>query len=413
MKKLSLLLASTVLLFVAKSQTNEFKVHENGLIYSEHTMGKLAHIVDSLNLKYKTCELNKVFYSKLQSIGHIVTLDSGNLKQARKQLKEGIEFKKFIELYPEAEVSFNNLIIHQQYENYRGRKVIEFSEIRLDDGFGVELVFDSKLANYSAGRISKWVYNYEEKSEYWGESLTAFYFPSGMTSTPLPEQYARMIGYADCLIDTTVTKMMDDPEEGWVDLPLNWNSLAPAEKEKLLDEMRNTRVIGYCSMDGRPREHAVNIAMLAAETTRWEVFLEAHLDIMNDRFDRMSDGSYAWAGRQTYLRELEELDINVLDLILGISFRVENPAQNHYHGNIWRVGRALAETGDKRSVESALSSAMGDAQLDDFNRVLAFYLFHSYVHYLIDESEKLAASEKLTHAIEKLPTYLQEKVSTE
>ena len=83
--------------------------------------------------------------------------------------------------------------------------------------------------------------------------------------------------------------------------------------------MRETRVVGSCSMDSSPREHAINIAMLSAETTDWSVFLRAHLDIMNDRFDRVSDGSYAWKDRNTYIKELEQLDINVSDLIFGKS----------------------------------------------------------------------------------------------
>ena len=105
---------------------------------------------------------------------------------------------------------------------------------------------------------------------------------------------------------------------------------------------RNRVVVGGCSMDNSPRLHALNIARLSAETVNWETFLRAHLDIMNDRFERVSDGSYAQAGRQTYLRELEELDINVPDLLLGISLRIENASRNHYFGSLSRLGRALA-----------------------------------------------------------------------
>ena len=50
-------------------------------------------------------------------------------------------------------------------------------------------------------------------------------------------------------------------------------------------------------MDNSPRIHALNIAKLSAETINWEVFLRAHLDIMKDKFERMSDGSYAFGGR--------------------------------------------------------------------------------------------------------------------
>jgi hypothetical protein len=43
-----------------------------------------------------------------------------------------------------------------------------------------------------------------------------------------------------------------------------------------LELKRNRRVIGGCSMDNSPRIHAQNIAILSAETTKWEIFLRSH-----------------------------------------------------------------------------------------------------------------------------------------
>lgn len=78
---------------------------------------------------------------------------------------------------------------------------------------------------------------------------------------------------------------------------------------KVALELKRSRiVVGGCSQDMSPRVHAMNIALLSAETINWEIFLRSHLDIMNDNFERMSDGSYAWAGRKTYIKELEVLD---------------------------------------------------------------------------------------------------------
>ena len=77
----------------------EFETYTNGLIYSESTMQKLERIVDSLNLKYKTCELNKVFYTKSQAVGHRIILDSHNVKQAKEDLDKNISFDAFIAKY--------------------------------------------------------------------------------------------------------------------------------------------------------------------------------------------------------------------------------------------------------------------------------------------------------------------------
>ena len=124
--------------------------------------------------------------------------------------------------------------------------------------------------------------------------------------------------------------------------------------------------------------HAVNIAQLAAETTNWEVFLKAHLDIMNDRFERMSDGNYAWGRRKTYLKELEELNINTLNLLIGISLRTENNATNHYYGSISRVGRAFSDSKNKEEIENEILSMIKDPELDNYNRIISYYLFLNY-----------------------------------
>ncbi len=387
----------------------EFETYSNGLIYSKNTMNKLGHIVDSLNLKFKYCDLDKVYYSKFQTTGHGVRLTKGAIKQARKDIRNNISFEDFVSKYPDAEVKKNILIVKFNYVNYGGKEVVEFNEIHLDGEYNHTIIKEKAFNLQPNNMKNTWLFDYTSKSKYWDESISAFYFPNHFTSTPLKPSYNRMVGYADCLIDTTSQKMKDQLEEGWVQMPKNWQKLSKQKKEKLLNEMRSTQVIGYCSMDSRPREHAVNIALLAAETANWEVFLKAHLDIMNDRFDRASDGSYAWGTRQTYIKELEELNINVPDLIFGISLRIENPAQNHYYGSIGRIGRALSETKYKDNIEQRMLSMIEDEELDDFNRVIAYFLFSNYIHYLEDnqQEEKLAL---LRNSVKKLPDYISAQI---
>jgi len=176
--------------------------------------------------------------------------------------------------------------------------------------------------------------------------------------------------------------------------------------------MRSTRVIGGCSQDSRPREHAVNIALLSAETYNWEVFLKAHLDIMNDRFERVSDGNYAWGQRNTYIKELEELNINVTDLILGISFRIENAASNHYYSSIGRVGRALSETKNRTEIENAILSIIMDTELDYYNRLVFYFLFKNYNYHIKDETIKKESNEKLVSAVATLPNYFSDRLTS-
>lgn len=410
MKNITTLIVGLFCTISAYCQDGEFKVFPNGLIYSEQTMGKLSHIVDSLNLKFKTCNFNTVFFSKSQAIGHIIKVDKASIKEAKKDMENQISFDDFLKKYPKATVQRNVLILKSKYKNYQKQDIVEIEhfDLKSDDEFSIE---SEDVSLYQKDFSNKWIFEHSKKTSYSDESLTAFYFPNNFSSVPVPQKYSQMIGYSDCLIDTTATKFKDNLKDGWVELPKNWTALPENEKAKLLDKMRSTRVVGGCSMDSRPREHAINIALLSAETFNWEVFLKSHLDIMNDRFERMSDGSYAWDQRNTYIKELEELNINVIDLILGISFRIENPASNHYYGSIGRVGRALSETKNRNEIEQAMLSIISDSELDYYNRLLFYFLFKNYNYYIKDETIKKESNEKLAKAVATLPDYFSNQLA--
>jgi hypothetical protein len=184
-------------------------------------------------------------------------------------------------------------------------------------------------------------------------------------------------------------------------------------KKAALELKRSRIVVGGCSMDQAPRIHALEIAVLSAETVNWETFLRSHLDILNDNFSRSSDGSYAWGGRKTYIRELEKLDINVTDLLLGITLRLENPSQNHYFGSIRRLGRALSESSHSKEVESKMLDMIASDSLDDYNRLLIYYLFLNYNHHMDDESRKKDNVVNLKKAVLRLPEYLAIRIKPE
>jgi len=370
--------------------------------------------------------------------------------------------------------------------------MISFSSIPLRHQFYHDLEFNQDTEKFEKPLKGRWIYRYYDKSEYYNESIEAFYFIKDFTESPLPESYARMVQYADCMIDTStlifyepaykgdpqyqdkypnINEFLDyvhvsthrptydyeDPQKDyetyliqsqqWDSLRLSrvdslyksspkfYSLLLEAKEEALqhggsddeleeyvgiyiskkteLELKRNRRVVGFCSQDMGPRIHAFNIAKLSAETVNWEVFLRAHLDIMNDRFDRASDGSYAWEERKTYIRELEVLDINVQDLLLGISLRVSNPSTNHYYGSIGRLGRALSETKEPQQIEAKMLQMIADRKLDDYNRIMMYYLFLNYNSYLEDKEQQISNGEKLKAAVETLPVYIASKIKEE
>ena len=475
--------------FECFSQDTEFGKSDNGLIYTDSTVKQLKFIVDSLNLKFRVCELNRTYLSKLQAKAHFISLESGKVKDAKKDIEANILFDDFIKKYSKTEIERELLVVKFKYKNYQEKDVIEFSSVGLSNKYEHEFNFEENLNNYNKPLKGKWVYKYYNKTDYSKESIDAFYFIEEFSQQPMPEIYSRMVQYSDCMVDTSTqifydnakrsdsrysnnehsnvkdfinyihksTKRPGYDEKDYDNYVKNfqiWDSIRTSVVDSLkakdskfdkllsdavkeasdkggsddefeeyvgryyskkteLELKRNRRVVGGCSMDNSPRVHALNIAMLSAETVNWEIFLRSHLDIMNDKFERASDGSYAWGARKTYIKELEVLDINVLDLLLGISLRIENPSNNHYYGSIGRLGRALSETNEASEIEAKMLQMISDNELDDYNRILIYYLFLSYNYNLESKERQSENKKKLMIAVKTLPEYLETKITIE
>lgn len=522
---LSLLFLSSKLGF---SQSGEFEVYQNGLIYSENSVIQLKKIVDSLNLKFRTCDYKKVFMSPKQAKAHFIRLKKSKVSEAKMAIDNGISFEEFLIKFANAQFEKDLLVVkHEYFDEYDKKDKVYISnlEFKRGDHHSIEKNKDEISPFLNSNVNGKWMYTYYPKNKYSDASIEAFYFITDFSSKPLSKYYSRLVQYSECMIDTTTEifskkaketvtryydtlprkykqfkiyvdgvlkrpvfsdsqfdqliefdfenlgkkkkvskkelarreerrKKIDKDYDDYLERLKIWESnrwsridslknsdsnfivlLKEAlieskevnvsddefeeyvarflSKEEALELKRNRIVIGDCSMDFSPRIHAFNIALLSAETIKWELFLRSHLNIMNDRFDRVSDGSYAQGSRKTYIKELEILDINVLDLILGISLRVENPSQNHYYGSINRIGRALSESKNKEEVEKSILAMIEDDDLDDYNRVLMYFLFENYNYYVTDNRQKEVNKSKLATAVRKLPDYLASKITIE
>ena len=159
----------------------------------------------------------------------------------------------------------------------------------------------------------------------------------------------------------------------------------------------------------RVRLHALDIATLAAESVNWDIFLRAHLDILNDRFDRASDGSYAQAGRQTYVMELEELEIAVPDLLLGTLLRAENTSAGHYVASANRTGRAITEAKEAEAIAARLLAMIADPELDLYNRAVLYYAYLNYNGHLEDEALQARNEKALEEAMASIAKELRGK----
>ena len=493
MKKLVL---GFVILFSFQSfaQNPEFAKSSNGLIYSDSTIKQLKYIVDSLNIRFRACDLQKVYRAKAQGKTNYIKLDTGNIKAALRDIEANISFDEFVKKYPAAKFDSDLLVVRFNYKDYEDKDVTRFSSVELSNDHYYIISLNENLQRFLKPLKGTWVFDYWPGSKLVEEQISAFYFTANFIEPSLPEKYARMVQYADCMVDTSVGIFKENaqrtggrsgrqPKEkskvidffqyinsktgrpdyfsgGWTEAKYKeyrkkcneWDSLRldrtdrlkenddefnelfrAALEEALADvsvsndafeeyvrrykspqialELKRSRiVVGGCSQDLSPRRHAMNIALLSAETINWEIFLRSHLDIMNDNFERSIDGSYAWAERKTYIKELEVLDFNVTDLLLGISLRIENPGEHHYYGNISRLGRALSESKYQVAIKSKILDMIRDEKLDDYNRMLMYYLYLNYNYYVDDKELQKKNIEKLQSAVNTLPVYLASKI---
>lgn len=461
---------------VDEKRQGEFVVYDNGLIYDEPTMLKLGKAVDSLNLRFKKCE-PKNYHSLEQGYGTYISITK-NVQRAREAILQNMKLEDFLRKFRIAEVK-KNLWIVKEHTNYDGTQTIQYRSEGAD--YLYIDVPDARQYNKAEG----WVYE-----EHDGD-IEILYL-HGLKSSVIPVEYAKLIQYVDCMVDTMATIFpkeekpdsliyilepgskvkefvdlaMDfetEPKEPEIDINdphrvevykqydtdmENWNIRRIAALDKKMEDQNNVRLLneaveesiidqsgfyldyyaqrylspakslelkrsfrvhGWCSADTRPRDHAKAICKLAAENYQWDIFLRAHLDILNDNFIRAGDGAWARGRRGTYIKELEELDINTVDLLIGTSLNSRDVSENHYQARTSRIGRALTESRYKAEAENLLVSMTQDERLDLYNRMEMAYILIFYNRNLKDKQVYLSNLERIKKAIETLPDGLNER----
>jgi hypothetical protein len=460
-----------------EKKSGEFVVYDNGLIYDRPTMSKLGKVVDSLNLRFKKCE-PKNYRSLEQGYGTYILITK-NVQGAREAMVQNIKLGDFLRKFRTSEMK-ENLWIVKEHINYDGKQTIQYHSE------GTDYLYLNVPDAQQYDKTEGWIYEDHD------DNIEILYLHE-LKSSVIPVEYARLIQYVDCMVDTTATIFPKEEKvdsltyilapgskvKAFVDLAMdfeaepkepeidindpratevykqydidveNWNTrriaaldkkmdqnnvrlLSEAVEESIIDQngfyldyyaqrylssakalelKRSFRVRGFCSADTRPRDHAKAICKLAAENYQWDIFLRAHLDILNDNFDRTGDGSWAWRGRETYIKELEELDINTMDLLIGTSLNSRDVSHNHYQARTSRIGRALTESKYKVEVENLLVSMTQDERLDLYNRMEMAYALIFYNRNLKDKQAYSSNLERIKKAIRTLPDGVNKRYS--
>ena len=454
----------------AGAQSSEFTVHSNGYIYPATTMGQLRHIVDSLDLRYRTCSADPRYTSNAQAMASAYAVDDRTLAHLEERL--GGDWTSFrIATLPDS----TKLIRRGLLLDRHGAAGRRFSLVPLNYGYRMTL----NLAAEEVRRLSPTLY-------FDGRAGRLWVLDHEPRSRPLPARYAKMVEYVGCMVDTTQALFLPAAETATGDYLddrkiekknrkfLRYLSRYPAKEpvdpydsdetyadsvytnylramlsyeegqmkwledrinddpdaRRFLDDLvahvagghtvgerlesfletcgryeaalrskRLRRVYGSCSMDASPRYHAMDIARLSAAAVEWPVFLRAHLNIMNDRFNRATDGSYARAGRGTYVGELEALGLRTTELLVGSCLDAQGLPEGHYRGDWSRVGRALTEAKDQEGVLRLLGDLVTDESLDDYNRLTGVYLLRFMARNYGSKEPNAAAQTALRKAI--------------
>jgi hypothetical protein len=173
--------------------------------YDKSDLEQLKHTADSLNLKFRTSVVNPVYHSIPQTEALAVELnfDKKNLTRVKGLLKKSLSPQQIKQVIPDLIIKDSAHVIlayetryerhssqyfHDLYAGYAGH-FRQFREDRLPD-------------------TEKWIYKMGEGATREGKAMLYAYLPDRpFSSIPLPKEYARMIQYVDCMLDTTINVM--------------------------------------------------------------------------------------------------------------------------------------------------------------------------------------------------------------
>lgn len=159
----ALLLMATTLNCKSQDDTtvnSEFHKNKNGLIYSESDVAALRFVVDSLNLKFKTCDLNKKYNAYPQAHAYSINFSSNtnDLSEIVSALKSSADFNTLINKYDSLiSKSDSNLLVVELPEKEEGKW--QYLSGNAFEGFESQWL----LSGSQKCATKKWIVDYEKK----------------------------------------------------------------------------------------------------------------------------------------------------------------------------------------------------------------------------------------------------------
>ncbi len=439
--------------FCSAQNLSDIHLHSNGLIYSDQVIKNIREMVNNFNEEFKVTPLHKSYQSKTQAIGHYFAIKGTKAYQVVKDLEQNLSFNKLLLKYPEMQIERNLFVLKYSYHIESDKVVDEYGSCSMHPRATLQhLTINENKQTYED---SPYVYQTSMGDPF----IHGFYLLNEPTQYQLPEKYARMVQYANSIIDTNSLvmkeeawmakeqmKVIDSTQVGKFLSYVNHSALVSKRdhgevfhaslnsaihealnenisneeferyvsiydaKELALELKRRRVVMGTNAEDLRPLIHALQLAILAGETANMEIFFRAHFNVMNGYFPGGNPLSQILWGRRTLVKELEEMHLEVESLILGTLFQVEPTAPHHYFSMIDQMALALAEYSKAESVEKIMTDIMREEHIDDYNKWMMYQLYGQYLKHTKELERKRAILDRFMTAIYELPWYMHQKI---
>ena len=165
-----------------------------------------------------------------------------------------------------------------------------------------------------------------------------------------------------------------------------------------------------CCMDSSPFMHRRAIALLAAQTAEWNIFLRTHLDLFYDDYRKNPDGTYEFLGDRTMIPVMQEFGLDVKALLLGSVLNAGNRHKNAHSARTYNIGNVIARMPDHENLLQDIRSMIGDRHLDDFNRLRLLAVYWKCLFNCRSGESSKSIITKLRSAVALLPPYLVQTI---
>ncbi len=182
--------------------------------------------------------------------------------------------------------------------------------------------------------------------------------------------------------------------------------------KKVLRLKRLREVNTGCGNDNDPRFHYLSIAQIAGEVGDWNVFMCAHTTLLSYPFDGMRYDKIS----SVYTSELDSININVPNFLMGAFIKFDDPSNKHFSlSDYYYFTGSKFYTKHYKVIENMLCDAIADKELDDYNRFFCYALFNSFIDFQqnkipIEKSKKVLLEKQREKVRLTLPSYLASKV---